>query len=132
MPTISSAFRSENSTLSSAVSSPPNTRCNNCRVPVFAACFAAMMPFRLFPLATGLSPNGFTGLRGKAHASNIKRLGSHTGQITTQLQIQDAQAKIEKTQADAAKSKAEAEKAVVEAQARAAEVQLKAREGITL
>src|SRR5262245_38421414 len=41
MPTISSALRLLNSVLSSDLSSPPKTRCSNCR-PLFLASFAAM------------------------------------------------------------------------------------------
>src|SRR5262245_50399199 len=43
MPTISSAFRLENSILPRSVSSPPNTRWRSCRVPALVSCFAAMM-----------------------------------------------------------------------------------------
>src|SRR5512132_1618706 len=50
MPTISSAFRLENSILSSVVSSPPKTRWRSCRVSAFVPCFAAMMcPVFLIP-----------------------------------------------------------------------------------
>src|SRR5512146_2089263 len=54
MPTISSAFRSENSILSRLVSSPPKTRWRSCRVPALVPCFAAMMCPEVFDPAPTL------------------------------------------------------------------------------